>query len=204
MTEVNKLFLPRATERHLRKSCMIFSFKHCPIVTSLRRCLPGILKVHFIGNGADWGLLQKFAVWRCTVVNSEGTFDKWRHTLQMKLCPNLISVSALVWLGKWICYNVRLYQSIQTHAVLSEPLGCFDSLFCVACLDSSSITVKFTASIFSCVLNGLQHHSCALWQRRAVHAEAFSWAVMKTKNWKSAFSKLNRFWVLESVIKTNL
>lgn len=66
-------------------------------------------------------------------------------------------------------------------------------LFCAACLDWSTVTQKNTTSISSYVLNGLEHHSCSLWQRHAVHAEAFSWTVMKMKNWKIAFTKSNKF-----------
>lgn len=85
-----------------------------------------------------------------------------------------------------------------------EPPPCFNSpLYCIACMVWSNVTLKITATIFSCVLNGHQHHSCALWQRHAIHAGTFSWTVMKTESVKSTFSKLNRFW-MECLIKTYL
>ena len=83
-----------------------------------------------------------------------------------------------------------------------EPPGCFDSLlFSMACQDSSNITLKITASIFGCVLNGLQHHSCALWQRHAVHAKAFPGRWWKLEPERVLSQNSTGFWV-ESVIKT--
>lgn len=88
MTEVNKLFLLRATEGQLGKSCWISFFKHCPIITSWGGVCKAYLiqtaaiihrqsQVYSVGDGAGWGLVLKSqpGVVHVSFGDFEGTFE---------------------------------------------------------------------------------------------------------------------------------
>lgn len=80
-----------------------------------------------------------------------------------------------------------------------EPLGCFESV--LFCRLIQHYPKNHSINFELCFEWPIQY-ICSL-RTSCSSCRGFFWIVMKYKNWNSAFSKLNRFWV-ESVIKTYL